>query len=377
MLDGCNDLNNELKSVLIKALEEARRMGSSRIGTDHLLMALAQSNGGLTSQALSSMKIEVKVLENEIRKLVSDKDFSACESGDNTLPGNSYLLHVCAGDSNEQQIHFSDRVIESFTRADNLSHYLGDDEIAPCHLLLAIVDQKHSCADRVFDELSINMNFLRGKILHLMASSYLKYRQNVNLRKALVFGLNRLIEKHTSALCVVQELIQKSGQKIIDLPDKGQILRAVCTAYLADCLFTQTAFQRYLLEAALCSLSDTAGALSDEVASQIVYTTAQHLREEVRGGIEYVWTDEYRLIHHMLDDAEHDLIGSIIEDLWWAYSEDIALDKSFSAALADHRKSHQMDLQSRRVELTRRLSKLKQRLEETVKLCFQGQQERR
>lgn len=261
-------------------------------------------------------------------------------------------------------------MIKTLAKADDLSHYLGQDKIGVGHLLLAIMAQKDSCADKVFEELSINIEFLKGKIMLFMAMDYRKTGQIINLRSVLVTGLKRLIEKHSSALCVVQDLMQKSKLEIIDLPKKEKVLHAVCTAYLAECLFNQVAFQRYLLEEAMCTLSETAGSLSEEVASQIVSTTAQHLRKQARQGIEYIWTDEYRLIQHMLNDAEHDLIGSIIEDLWWAYSEDIALDKSFASALADHRKAHLIDLQSRRVELSRRLRKLKNRLEDTVRQCF-------
>jgi hypothetical protein len=158
---------------------------------------------------------------------------------------------------------------------------------------------------------------------------------------------------------------------ITQLPRKEEVLHAVCTAYLAECLYNQVAFQRYLLEETLNTLSEKIGSLSEEIASQIVSTNAQHLRKQARQAIEYIWTDEYRLIQHMLNDAEYDLIGSVIEDLWWMYSEDIALDKSFTDALADHRKPHSLDLQKRRVELSQRLRKLKNRLEDTIKQCFQ------
>ena len=139
---------------------------------------------------------------------------------------------------------------------------------------------------------------------------------------------------------------------------------------MPECLLYQVSFQRYLLEEGLTKLAQSAGIRSQESMGQIISATAQHLRKQAREAIEYVWTDEYRLIKHMLSDAEHDLIGSVIEDLWWAYSEDIALDQSFTSALADHRRAHLLDLQKRRVELSQRLKKIHNRLEETVRQCF-------
>lgn len=81
-------------------------------------------------------------------------------------------------------------------------------------------------------------------------------------------------------------------------------------------------------------------------------------------------SSEYRLFSNMLDDAEHDLIGSVIEDLWWAQGEEIALNELFSEALDDHRRKHLLDLQKRRLEITTRLATLKERLDETIRHCF-------
>ena len=72
----------------------------------------------------------------------------------------------------------------------------------------------------------------------------------------------------------------------------------------------------------------------------------------------------------MLDEAEHDLIGSVIEDLWWAQSEEIALHESVAEAMDDHRRSHLLNLQKRRLELSQRMSKLRTRLDDTVRQCF-------
>lgn len=45
----------------------------------------------------------------------------------------------------------------------------------------------------------------------------------------------------------------------------------------------------------------------------------------------------------MLDEAEHDLIGSVVEDLWWAQGEEIALNDLFADALDDHRRKHLLE----------------------------------
>ena len=86
--------------------------------------------------------------------------------------------------------------------------------------------------------------------------------------------------------------------------------------------------------------------------------------------IEHIWCNQYRLQTRLLDEAEHDLIGSVIEDLWWTQSEEIALHTSYEEALADHRRKEIFGLQKRRIELSQRLTKLRYRLEDTVRQCF-------
>ena len=73
----------------------------------------------------------------------------------------------------------------------------------------------------------------------------------------------------------------------------------------------------------------------------------------------------------MMDEAEYDEIGSVIEDLWWTQGEEIALHELFIEAMDDHRKQQMLGLQKRRIEITHRLAELKVKLTETVKDCFE------
>ncbi len=371
MLYSCNRLKEDAQTAIMRALAEALRQGSQRVGTEHLLLALVGEENSIPARALSAMKIDSTSLLKEMEKAPLNKDLAECESTASSVPGNSFLSRLCAvSGQDNKQLPFSDLMILTLTKADNFSRYFGQDTIGTPHILLAMLEIRDTCVHRIFEEMSANLNFLRSKIMHYMASNYLHTAQPLSLRGVLISGLKQLVEKHEAALYVVQELAQKSKIAIINPPEKEKILQTVCIAYLGECLYNQVAFQRYLLEEAMHVLSQTAGAVNQEICSQIISMTAQHLRQEAREGIEYVWTNEYKLIKHMLSDAEHDLIGSIIEDLWWTYSEDIALDKSFSSALADHRRSHLLDLQKRRVELSQRLRKLQNRLDDTVRQCF-------
>jgi len=371
MLHSCNRLSDDLQAVIVLAGQESARQGSTRTGTEHLLLALSAQPNGTAARALGLMKIDRASLQKELEKLITSKNYSSYEAADNSLPGNTYLRRLaCQAEEGGKQLPFSDQLITTLTKADLFSCYLGEEDIDTAHVLLAMLDLKNTCARRIFEELSANLDFLRGKIMHLIAETHFKTVEQMGFRAVLVDCLKQLIEKHEAALYVVQELMQRSKIDLIELPEKDMVMQTVCIAYLPDCLQYQVSFQRYLLEEGLRTISLIAGTRSQESMGQIISATAQHLRKQAREAIEYVWTDEYKSITHMLSDAEYDLIGSVIEDLWWAYSEDIALDQSFTSALADHRRAHLLDLQKRRLELSQKLKKIHDRLEETVRQCF-------
>ena len=112
------------------------------------------------------------------------------------------------------------------------------------------------------------------------------------------------------------------------------------------------------------------GNLDPEFAASTVSTSAQNIRSEVRQTVEYVWSHEFRLMSKLPDDADYDLIGSVIEDLWWTHSEEIALNQVFGEALDDHRRQQMLNLQKRRLEIEERYVKLRLRLTDTIRQCF-------
>ncbi len=190
------------------------------------------------------------------------------------------------------------------------------------------------------------------------------------LRSSLIQGLAEFVERHYRSVNTLNDLAQRSGHTRLHLPSRSEIVHMVVITYLSEFCRRKYCFQRYLLEESIRNLSQRVGTLDQEVTATIVTSAAQNLRAEVRSTIEHMWCNEYRILSTMLDEAEHDLIGSVIEDLWWAQSEEIALHESFSDALDDHRRKHLLNLQKRRIEIASRLNKLSTRLNDTIKQCF-------
>jgi hypothetical protein len=190
-----------------------------------------------------------------------------------------------------------------------------------------------------------------------------------NAKFTVVAGIAAMVWQQQESIESLRRVAAASKTDIAKLPSRAEVVLMVLLAYLPDFLMMQVAYQRYLLEETLQLLVRRTGPVDRECLATIVASAAQNLRMDARAIIEHVWTQEYRSLS-VPDEAEHEEIGGIIEDLWWTYSEEIALHNVFDEALNDHRKSQVMDLQKRKLEISQRLSKTKAHLEDALKRCF-------
>ncbi len=347
--------------VMHAAAADSERFSSPVVGTQHLLLGLTRSSDCLAARALESMGVNVKSVSSELQQI--NAPVEAASTG--LDPRSSFIEY-------EVQPVYSDLAQEALGRAKDHCRYFGEVELKPEHILLAVVDVDKSGAVKILEELGANLSFLRRHVMHLMAKQYSSNQTVQPLRTALVTSLTDLIDSNLECARSLATLARRSSCRVAGLPERREIVHMVLTGYMPDLLCTQVAFQRHLLQEALKLLEQRTGPLEQESTATIVSNSAQHLRLEVRNTIEYLWSNEYKLLDQMLNDAEHDLIGSVIEDLWWAHSEEIALHELFDEALEDHRRKQLLSLQKRRLEIAHRLTKLRIRLIETVQQCFRS-----
>ncbi|HMW89281.1 MAG TPA: Clp protease N-terminal domain-containing protein [Candidatus Obscuribacter sp.] len=379
MLDSVFERSSDsLLQVLQLALDECINLEHTYICTDHILTALVSEYAGVAAEALGSMKIDAdavsKELEGKVKsKMESELPFSGRPDLSSGLP--SVTLPVVAQSAGSiaetrKAYGMSDLTVQALHRAYEYALFFGLNYINPEHLLLGILDLKECIAVRTIVDLGGNIDFLRRQIMLLMAKSLSSDASLPGLKDAVIGGLKEMIDKHYRSISTLQALSVRSRHALGSLPPRSEIVHMVCTGYFPDFLINQMAFRRYLLEETLAQLNCRVGGLEKELSATIISSAAHSLRQEVRNAIEFMLSSEYRLFSQMLDDAEHDLIGSVIEDLWWAQGEEIALNELFSEALDDHRRKHLLSLQERRLEITSRLSKLRDSLDETIRQCF-------
>ena len=132
MLYSCNRLNEEALTAIMRAAQEALQQSSLRVGTEHLLLALASAEKSIPAQALAEMKIDFAGLLKEMEKSPLNKELANLESPDSQLPGNAFLSRLCtvSGPDNKQ-LPFSELMITTLTKADNFSRYLAKKQSIP------------------------------------------------------------------------------------------------------------------------------------------------------------------------------------------------------------------------------------------------------
>lgn len=345
------------QSALKTAGDERIRLKSQKIGSEHILLGLVANPESIPSRALLLTNTRPEMLIKETERLIR-------ATTDNIKFANPN------SDGDSGLVTYTKNAALTLEQANRYRRYFGASSVHTEHILLAITDEKGTPAAQVFEEVSANLTLLRRQAIRLMAKKAYSLQDAPSLQSALLTGINELIEENLLAAHSLAALYTESRAGTIRLPNHREIVHMVMIGYFADFLIVQMAFQRYLLQEMLDALCIRTGAMDQEITAGIVASTAQTLRQEVRAAIDRLWSHEYSLYRQMLDEAEHDLIGSALEDLWWEQSEELALQKLFDEAMDDHLRKHVLSLQKRRMETDQRLKKMHSRLRDTIQQCF-------
>lgn len=349
--------SEQVRVAFARAQEESVRLGSENLNCQHLLLALTKTSDDVVAKALSDMSITHEGLRVEIERQLN-------LAGQSVRPQTQPPMVPGAA---PREVEYSEGLLIVLESAHHYQLYLGQEQMQPEHLLLAIIDAGEDGVIRVLDEVGANVTILQRQIMVAIAKRDCFCPKSCGIGKTLTKGLSHLVSEHARSAEELKRLAVKIGKSTDRIPERSEIALLVFVSYLPEFLMTQVGYQRYLLEETLRMLTRRTGTLDQEVNATMVSTSAQNLRAEVRAAIEQVWSHELRLFNQLPGEAEHDLIGMVIEDLWWTHSEEIAVHQVFDEALDDHRRKQMLNLQKRRLEISERLTKLKTRLEETVK----------
>jgi ATP-dependent Clp protease ATP-binding subunit ClpA len=133
---------DEARQVVIAAQEEARALGNTWIGTEHILLGLAGDRGAGAAEVLASFELDVDGLREEVATLVG--------RGDRTPEG---------------QIPFTPRSKKVLELALREALSLGHNFIAPEHVLLGLVREDEGVAARVLLDHAVTAEPVRERVL--------------------------------------------------------------------------------------------------------------------------------------------------------------------------------------------------------------------
>jgi ATPases with chaperone activity, ATP-binding subunit len=142
-------VNNRFTARAIKVLElaqyEARELGQSYVGTEHLLLGLIHEGEGIAARALVSLGIDLLTVQNRIETMFGSGE----EAEDDTL---SYTPRA-------------KRVLELAIReAQGLGHnYIGTE-----HILLGLIQENEGIAAKVLISLGADLDIVRDTVLDML-----------------------------------------------------------------------------------------------------------------------------------------------------------------------------------------------------------------
>lgn len=141
--------STKVRAIIGKSKEEARRLGSHYVGTEHLVLGMLEDHENLPVTVLKSLDINLIKLKSKLEKA--------------SLTSNKDAAHVNVGDFKLNK--HAEKVLKvTFLEA----KMFGQEEISPEHLMLSILKHDENVASAVMNELGVNYDGFRSELEFVM-----------------------------------------------------------------------------------------------------------------------------------------------------------------------------------------------------------------
>ncbi|HEY0075252.1 MAG TPA: Clp protease N-terminal domain-containing protein, partial [Abditibacteriaceae bacterium] len=133
------------RRVILLGQEEAGKMNSSHVGTEHLLLGLVRENEGVAAQVLTKMGVSLQRVRQEIEEEIDHTDEPA-GSEPKLTPRAKRVLELAADEARRMR-----------------HNYIGTE-----HLLLALLREKDGVAANVLRKLGLNLEKARNQVMEYL-----------------------------------------------------------------------------------------------------------------------------------------------------------------------------------------------------------------
>lgn len=137
------------KHVMSLARQEAQRLHSEFIGTEHILLGIVQEDGGVATEVLVRLNIDTHRLRVQIEKLINPSS-------------NPPRL---------QELPFSPRAKRVIELAGDAASQLGHQVIGTEHLLLGLLKEDEGVAAQVLINLGLKLQAVTDMVLNVLGTS--------------------------------------------------------------------------------------------------------------------------------------------------------------------------------------------------------------
>src|SRR4028119_601840 len=134
------------RRVILLGQEEAGKMGSGHVGTEHLLLGLVSESEGVASQVLQKMGVGLQKVRQEIALEVEASGETSTGTEPKLTPKAKRVLELAADEARRMR-----------------HNYIGTE-----HLLLALLREKDGLAAKVLRKLGLNLEKVRTQVMEYL-----------------------------------------------------------------------------------------------------------------------------------------------------------------------------------------------------------------
>lgn len=155
------------RKVMSLARQEAQRTNSEFIGTEHVLLGIIKEGGGTAARVLKMLKVDPKVIRQEVEKLLTPSSSPAVTLG---------------------QLPFSPRARRVLEIAGESATQLDHDTIGTEHLLLGLLKENEGIAAQVLTAMGIKLDQVCDMILEVLGKETTPPEKGEKYYEVYVYG---------------------------------------------------------------------------------------------------------------------------------------------------------------------------------------------
>lgn len=134
------------RKVMNLAQQEAQRLNSEFIGSEHILLGILHEGGGIAAKVLKDLRLDIKIIRQETEKMITPSSTPAITRG---------------------QLPFSPRARNVIELAGNACEILHNVRIGTENLLMGCMAEKESISYQVLSNLGVKIDDLCARIKKL------------------------------------------------------------------------------------------------------------------------------------------------------------------------------------------------------------------